>query len=462
MPTFTVDELQRAFWVWGRQVFSWWGLLVALVVFMPAGFLVGYNLKQPSLVMDSTRSVLKQTNDVESFLINAEIRDSRDVGAKLQKLEADTTATENLTKTAPAALKTKLQTQLGGISADAVDLRQTLRAQNIAYDQMIDANLQKVRQLKIGVQNQAEATKDFPSVAYDQLRRFLKWIGALSFLTLFSAAVFFLLMLNPSFRGIVAKTGSISAFGVSLNFNDLQSVRASIRVRDGELEKDIVTAYTNTLKKSHLAKHFTAIMGDIDRVFTALGVDLKTVDYRATLFVPGFVGQELVQATQYSGTWKLGNEKAVGRRFSVRFGIIGKAWRLQASQYFPKVDNLNKNLLRNWGFTQDEITQAPNPASPPTGCLMAFCINDIGNSPPLGVIYIEADGADKLHPAATTGLSADTLLTDGSGMTTADKFADDNIWSKLKPDLVNRLKAQLIRLQSEMRWNDKIQEAIGR
>ncbi len=146
----------------------------------------------------------------------------------------------------------------------------------------------------------------------------------------------------------------------------------------------------------------------------------------------------------------------------MRFGIIGKAWRLQASQYFPKVDNLNKNLLRNWGFTQDEITQAPNPASPPTGCLMAFCINDIGNSPPLGVIYIEADGADKLHPAATTGLSADTLLTDGSGMTTADKFADDNIWSKLKPDLVNRLKAQLIRLQSEMRWNDKIQEAIGR
>ena len=270
---------------------------------------------------------------------------------------------------------------------------------------------------------------------------------------------------NPAFRAAIARTGSVTAFGVTINFNDLQSVRASIIARDTALDKDIVLAYTNTLRRSKLNEQFLKLMDEIVKAFGVLGVNLGQVEYRATLYVPGFVGQELIQATRYAGNWlaKLGDERVVGRRFSVRYGIIGKAWRLQASQYFPSVDNNEKSLLREWGFTQDEIT--PNVAGAnPKGSLIAFSINDVGNAPPLGIIYLEASGPDKFHPANLAGrsLSANDLVGDQSGLTTADKFADDEIWKKLPPGPIQRLKAQLIRLQVQLRWNDKIHDGVGR
>ncbi|MBP2161251.1 MULTISPECIES: hypothetical protein [Asticcacaulis] len=454
--------------IWLVRIFNGWALFLSFCVFLPIGFYIGYEVKQPSLVTASTRQLLMDVDNIEKLLVDAQAKGASgatDASEKLRSLKADLvairTAADNLPKASRDDIRSKVDASLK--DAEAADTAYYITARN--FDQSLAAYLGDLRKQRQRIFNGAEASKDVPSVLYDQLRRFLKWTGAVSFFCFFMLCVLLILWLSsPSFRNTVARSGSLSAFGVTINFNDLQSVRASITARERALGSDIVETYTNTLKRSKLNAQFQNVMQEIVGAFRNAGVNLSAIPYRATLFVPGFVGQELIQATRYSGNWRLGDEKVIGRRFSVRFGIIGKAWRLQGSQYFPKVENGEKALLREWGFTQEEIMPHAAIANPVAGCLMAFSINDIGNAPPLGVIYLEAEGSDKLHPANPPQgpLSAMNLVGDGSGMTTADRFADDEIWKKLSPSALQKLKDQLIRLQTQLRWNDKIQDGVGR
>jgi hypothetical protein len=321
--------------------------------------------------------------------------------------------------------------------------------------------------LGFGLQKKIDASSDFSAIAFDQLRRFLKWIGAISFLTIVAVVLLIIIMSTPKIRTILAKSGSISAFGLTFNFNDLQSVRASIAEREGKIETDAAEVYTTALRSADVERLFRQVMQNIEQRFSKLEVDLQSIRYRATLYVPGFVGENLVQATRYCGTWNLKDERAVGRRFSVRYGIIGKAWRLRSCQYNPNVHNENKALIRDWGFTEDEATPfrpIPDNSIVPRASLMAFVLTDISNLPPLGVIYLEAEGANTLHrdKFLANGSGLEQVLSDGSGLTRADKYASENIWEKIDPNATARLRSRLVRLQRELRWNDKIEGGVGR
>ena len=43
-----------------------------------------------------------------------------------------------------------------------------------------------------------------------------------------------------------------------------------------------------------------------------------------------------------------------GRRLSIRFGIVGRAWRLGTSDYDPDVSTDPDELVKNWGVTHEE------------------------------------------------------------------------------------------------------------
>ena len=47
-----------------------------------------------------------------------------------------------------------------------------------------------------------------------------------------------------------------------------------------------------------------------------------------------------------------------GRRNSIKFGIIGRAWRLGKSDYDPHVGTKVENLVEKWGMTRDEAERA--------------------------------------------------------------------------------------------------------
>jgi hypothetical protein len=83
-----------------------------------------------------------------------------------------------------------------------------------------------------------------------------------------------LALCNPGFRKIVARTGTISAFGVSINLSDLQSVRASVKTRELQIENDVKSIYARTLRDSGLAAEFLRLMRQVEFIFKSNGVDL--------------------------------------------------------------------------------------------------------------------------------------------------------------------------------------------
>jgi hypothetical protein len=462
-----LENLKNSWWFWWRQVFNWWALILPLMVFLPLGFYSGYEVRQPSLVMEATQDLLKRLREVEAFLVKAEIDQPMDIANEAGKLTDTITETKAALEKLSSSSTGLLQSKLDTINRQVEAIQTKVRAQNIKYDSAISQQIGQIRQLEYGLHNKVDASKDTTAIVFDQLRRFLKWIGAISFLTIVAVVLFIVMMSTPKIRSILAKSGSISAFGLTFNFNDLQSVRASIAERETKIESDAAQAYITALRSAGVERLFRQVMQNIEQQFTKLGVTLQSIHHRATLYVPGFVGENLVQATRYSGNWNLKDETVVGRRFSVRYGIIGKAWRLRSCQYNPNVHNENKDLIRDWGFTEAEaipFQPSSDNSNVPRASLMAFVLTDIGSLPPLGLIYLEAEGANVLHTdnVLTSGPELEQVLSDGSGLTRADKYASESIWEKINPNATARLRSRLVRLQSELRWNDKIEGGVGR
>jgi hypothetical protein len=70
-------------------------------------------------------------------------------------------------------------------------------------------------------------------------------------------------------------------------------------------------------------------------------------DLRCTIYVPDIVFIDaLYRLTDY---YPAGGES--GKVYSIRFGIIGRQWRLRESRYEPVVRRDKKTLMKDWGMT---------------------------------------------------------------------------------------------------------------
>jgi hypothetical protein len=98
-------------------------------------------------------------------------------------------------------------------------------------------------------------------------------------------------------------------------------------------------------------------------IFSRLETTVRTVlkeherdaqDFRATVHVEdALVRNALYQLVDY---WPSG--KGAGRRFSVRFGILGRAWRLGRSLYAADVPLGEDALIEEWGMTRAQARTA--------------------------------------------------------------------------------------------------------
>lgn len=77
--------------------------------------------------------------------------------------------------------------------------------------------------------------------------------------------------------------------------------------------------------------------------------------------------------------------RARGRTFSIRFGIIGRAWRKQESQLEEEVSSDRKMLVHEWGMTAQEADVAQRRAAD----LMCVVLKDDGEI--VGVLFASAD-----------------------------------------------------------------------
>jgi hypothetical protein len=186
------------------------------------------------------------------------------------------------------------------------------------------------------------------------------------------------------------------------------------------------------------------------------------------LFVPDFSGDELVQATGYLGRGIDNLRHGAGRRFSVRYGMIGKAWRLRAGQYNPSVDNLANNLIRNFGLTRAEANQiAPRllDKHKRKGSLMSFAIQyskDDHDADPLGIIFFEAYAADALVANQSAEKLNEIALGNNEGMTNGDIWAE-KIWTSISEvESVRKVTDTLVQLRKDFDWDTKIVKDAGR
>lgn len=176
---------------------------------------------------------------------------------------------------------------------------------------------------------------------------------------------------------------------------------ASATVDDVEkLLGQIPATHAEWLSHSHLSNQFQLVVSDIKKYLTTTefdcGAPLEAVDFahfRFTLHVPDVLLENtLRQLVDY-----VGNDRGKGgRSFSVRRGIVGKAWRLRTSQFLAK-SYTEEELVELWGMTWEEAIDTSGQKS----TYLAVFIKSTSGIP-LAVLYADSNfTASKLFGRST-------------------------------------------------------------
>jgi transcriptional regulator with GAF, ATPase, and Fis domain len=106
---------------------------------------------------------------------------------------------------------------------------------------------------------------------------------------------------------------------------------------------------------------------------------------------------------QLADYWPAG--KGAGRRFSVRFGILGRAWRLGRSLYEDDVPIDEDKLIEQWGMTR---AQARSAAS---GKRSFVCVMLSHGGQNVGVLFMDAMPANAFQSDILDRFHADASMT---------------------------------------------------
>lgn len=145
----------------------------------------------------------------------------------------------------------------------------------------------------------------------------------------------------------------------------------------GKFERVIESVIVEELKKNHAAiPHFRATIYILD------GVYVETT-------------YQLVEYLHRPDSQTRPTERPItrGRRLSIRFGIVGRAWRLGVSDYDPDVSTDPSDLIRNWGMTHEEASTAGRGRK----SFAVFLVRDAEQHPLAGV-YLDSETANLLGP----------------------------------------------------------------
>lgn len=74
-----------------------------------------------------------------------------------------------------------------------------------------------------------------------------------------------------------------------------------------------------------------------------------------------------------------------GRAWSVRYGMVGRAWRLEKDSWNGEIPSSEEGLIHDWGMTRDEARGSARQT-------MLCCILKTSAGTPVGALYIDAKG----------------------------------------------------------------------
>jgi hypothetical protein len=126
---------------------------------------------------------------------------------------------------------------------------------------------------------------------------------------------------------------------------------------------------TRVTVQEGLAEYAEVLDMELDRLTHRHGVEtaLKAVvaklksrpeDWRATIHIRDpLVGDALHQLINYLAD-DSADAHGIHRRWSIRFGILGRSWRLQKNRYEPTVPKDEEQLIVEWGMTAEQAREA--------------------------------------------------------------------------------------------------------
>jgi hypothetical protein len=128
--------------------------------------------------------------------------------------------------------------------------------------------------------------------------------------------------------------------------------------------------------------------GALPRVLESHGLDQNIEELRATVYTRDIVFSDyLYQLVDYYPV----RSGATGRRFSQRFGIIGRTWRFRESLSEGNAmsgDDKENLLVREWGMTKHEAAAASR-ARPSYLTIILKGTADSG-ALPIGVLFVDS------------------------------------------------------------------------
>jgi hypothetical protein len=253
---------------------------------------------------------------------------------------------------------------------------------------------------------------------------FLKWLAPIiaSFFP-WPALIALLLLLGPfrrslssfvsGFAELPRAVTAIQLAGMKINLDpskakELLSISSEVvfsdfdRMVDREVEKlKVWSKFESVIEKALKPLLDTTLLNADDPYL-----------FRATLHIADTLQPEsLYQLIEYYPQGPFA--KARGRRLSIRFGAIGKAWRQQRSEYSPVVSTDREVLIRDWGMTASEAEKAGRDRQ----TFLAVIIVDASKIP-LAIFYMDAKPARLLGSKDSNEISDKILAACASSKLT--------------------------------------------
>lgn len=181
---------------------------------------------------------------------------------------------------------------------------------------------------------------------------------------------------------VASRVRRVNAFGVELELNaeSAARVRATIEEVFGDYRNQINRAFDRLVRIHGVTE---AHQRTVDAAVAVLNDEAKD-SYRSTLYVrDALFLDRLYQLVDYHP-----RGRGRGRTFSVRYGIVGRAWRLDRDQLEEDVPPTVEELVTKWGMTREEAAGAGHGHR-------SFAAVVLRNSTKhrVGLLYIDAEPA---------------------------------------------------------------------
>ena len=184
------------------------------------------------------------------------------------------------------------------------------------------------------------------------IRSLFPWPAIVLFVLLFPPLRKALSRIVDSLADLVRTLRRVKAAGIEFTL-DPEAAREIKAKSIAFVRADYGRKADDEIRKHHVWDKFTRIVEDVVR-------PLAQHSFRVTIHIEDELELEsLYQLVDYVyASEPSGALQTRGRRNSIRFGIIGRAWRLGRSEYDPEVTTDVDELVKVWGMTRDEAARA--------------------------------------------------------------------------------------------------------